>query len=170
MECYSPCPLIEISSWDLRKDGEHKKWRWTTHWPRSKKGSGIVERGETSRLRMSLFLSCVYDLAPYRNRWCLRTVLVLHFIIWSSWFNISSGISERKWTSSYLKVKGDILHRAGNSKLNQTLARSKMTFSGTLGQEGYTSAQLRSWPHGLRVDRHHVEYSLEISDTWAPVE
>jgi molybdenum cofactor biosynthesis enzyme MoaA len=46
--------------------------------------------------------------------------------------------------SSHLKVKGDILHRARTSKLNQTLVHSKMIFSGALGQEGYTSAQLRS--------------------------
>jgi hypothetical protein len=54
--------------------------------------------------------------------------------------------------SSHLKVKGDILHWARTSKLNQTLACSKMIFSGALGQDGYTSARLRSRPHSLRVD------------------
>jgi hypothetical protein len=170
MGCYSPSPLIEISSRDLRNEGEHKKQRWTTHWPRSKKDGGTVDKGETSRLCMPLFLSCVYNISPCRIRWCLTTLLVLHFIIWSSWFNNSSRSSERKRTFSYPRVKGDILHRAGTSKLNRTLARSKMIFSGTLGQEGYTSARLRSWQHGLRVDWCHVEYSLEISDTQAPIE
>jgi hypothetical protein len=71
--------------------------------------------------------------------------------------------------SSHLKIKGDILHQARTSKLNQTLACSKMIFSGALGHEGYMSARLRSRPHGLRVDRCHVGYLLKISDTRAPI-
>jgi hypothetical protein len=63
-----------------------------------------------------------------------------------------AGVQKGIRISSHLKVKGDILHWARTSKLNRTLARSKMIFSGALGQEEYTSARLRSRPHGLRVD------------------
>jgi hypothetical protein len=128
------------------------------------------ERSKTSQSPRQLFLPCACDVAPCRVGLCSMTPLVLRFITRSSWFNNSSGSSKRKWTFSYPKVKGDTLHQARTSKPNWILACSKMIFSRTLGQEGYTSARLRSWPHGLRVDRRYVGYSLEISDTRAPIE
>jgi hypothetical protein len=53
------------------------------------------------------------------------------------------------------------------SKLNRSSARSKMTFSWITEQDRYMKAWVRSWWHGLNVERHHVGYLLEISDTRA---
>jgi hypothetical protein len=55
------------------------------------------------------------------------------------------------------------------SKLNRTSAWLKMTFSWITEQDRYIKARVRSWLHGSEVDRHHVRYMLEISDTRALV-
>jgi hypothetical protein len=57
--------------------------------------------------------------------------------------------------------------RARTSKLNQSSARSEMTFSWITEQDGYMKARVRSWRHGSNVDRHHVGYLLDIIDTRA---
>jgi hypothetical protein len=55
------------------------------------------------------------------------------------------------------------------SKQNRSLTRSKTTFPWIPEQDRYMKACMRSWRHGSEVDRHHVVYLLEISDTQAPV-
>jgi hypothetical protein len=170
MGCYNPSPLTEISSRDLWKEGGAQDKRWRMHYSWRKEDIKIVQRRKTSQLRMSLFLSCVHNLAHCGIRCASQLYLCctpsFDLLGSTTWAKAQKG----KRTSSYPKVKGDILHQAGTSKMNQSLAHSTMIFSGTLGLEGYTSTRLRSWPHGLRVDWRHVEYSLKLSDTRTPTE
>jgi hypothetical protein len=61
-------------------------------------------------------------------------------------------------TTSFIEVR--------ISKVNQTSARLKMTFSWIIEQDKYMKARVRSWWHGSEVDWHHVGYLLKRGPTW----
>jgi hypothetical protein len=168
MGCYKPRPLIEISSRDLRRR-VHKKW-WKTYWPPSKKDSGTVERRKTFRSPMQLFLPCVGDIATCRSGWCFVTLLVLCFIT-QSWSCNSSGYSEWKEHSQVPKSRTTPSIGVRTSKLNQTLAQSKMIFSWMVGLDGYTKSRARSKWHGSKVDRVWNQWymSTNTANGWALV-
>jgi hypothetical protein len=107
-------------------------------WPHSKKDNRIVERRGTSRSPMSLFLSCVGDIAHCSIGLCFITLIVLHFITRSSWSSNLSGCSEWKGTSSNSNVKDYIPHWVRTSKLNQSLLWLETMFSWTIEHDGYT--------------------------------
>jgi hypothetical protein len=165
MECYSPPLLKEILSQDLWRRGHKKRWRM--HWPRSKKDSRTIERRKTSRSPMPLFLSCLGDIAPCWIELCFMTPLVLRFITRSPWSHNSSGYSEWKRTFSNSNIKDDIAHQGKNFQTESILGAIKddILLDNWTGQihEGMSEIMM-TW---LEVDRHHVGYLLEISDTRA---
>jgi hypothetical protein len=116
---------------------------------------------------MPLFLPCVGVIAPCRIRLCFLTLLVLRFLTQSSRSNNSSRYSEWKRTFSNSNVEDDITHRGKNFQTKSILGAIKdnMLLDNRTGQihEGASDITM-TW---LEVDRHHVGYLLEISNTRA---
>jgi hypothetical protein len=59
MGCYNPPSLKEISSWDLRQEGEHRK-RWRMYWSRRKENIGTVGRSGDFSVSHVAFSFCVW--------------------------------------------------------------------------------------------------------------
>jgi hypothetical protein len=116
---------------------------------------------------MPFFLPCEGVLAPCRIGLCFLTLLVLRFLIQSSWFSNLSGYLEWKRTFSNSNIEDDITHRGKNLQTESILGTSEddMLLDNRIGQihEG-TSEILMTW---LEVDRYHVGYLLKIRNTRA---
>jgi hypothetical protein len=116
---------------------------------------------------MPLFLTCVDDIAPCRIGLCFMTLLVLGFITRSSWSSDSSGCSKWKTTFSNSNIKDDITHRGKNIQTKSIIGtiEDDILLYNRIGQihEGMSEIMM-TW---LEVDRHHVGYLLEISNTRA---
>jgi hypothetical protein len=120
-----------------------QEW-WKMHWTVD---IGTIQRRRTSWSLMLLFLPCVGDIAPCRIRLCFITLLVLRFINRSSWSSNLSGCS--KWNTTSLIPMSRTL---SNSKLDWSLALSKMIFSWMIEQDGYIKSHVRSYWHGVEMD------------------
>jgi hypothetical protein len=122
---------------------------------------------ETPWFPMQPFLPCMSDIIPCRIRLCFMTLHMLCSITQSSWSSTQSNTLNGKELSQIPMSRMTSPTGVRTSKLNRSSALSKMTFSWITKQDSYMKARVRSWWHGSKVDRHHVGYLFEISDTRA---
>jgi hypothetical protein len=145
----------------------HKK-QWNMHCLHSRKD------GWTFEGRNSLVIHATF---PFKHGWhgTLLNWIVLHdstcivlpysvFLVQRCESDSQNGKGHsqvpKSWTTSSIEVT--------TSKRNRSLVQSKTTFPSIPKQDRYMKARMRSWWHGLEVDRYHIGYLLEISDTRAP--
>jgi hypothetical protein len=112
---------------------------------------------------MSLFLPCVGDIVPCRMRLYFMTLLVLHFITWSSWSHNSSGCSKWKRTLS-----DDIPQWDKNLQTDLSSAWSEIVFSGAIEKSGCTKLRVRPYWHGVEIKQPYLAYWVNLDDSWVP--
>jgi hypothetical protein len=109
-----PSPLKRNLVPRFTNGGGKQKKQWRTLWLWRREVIRIIRWRRTSWSPMPPFLLCVGNISPCRIWLRFMTLLVWRLITRSSWFNNSSGSSDKKRTSSKSNVKGDILHPGKN--------------------------------------------------------